>query len=470
MTSPAERIEAARKAQAAWAAFTPMERARRMRPLRHAIARRLGEIVRLIADETGKPRHDALTGDVLVTLEHLRLYQRHAPRVLRDRRIPAPLLYFGARFTRVYEPHGVVLIFAPWNYPLQLAAVPMLTALFAGNAVLLKCSERTPRVAALIAELCREAALPEHLVQVSCEPPEQAASLLEARPDLFFFTGSSRAGRLLQQQAAALMIPCVMELGGNDPALVFASCNFKRTVEGLAYGCFSNSGQVCVGVRRIYVEQSIYPQFLPAFLDRIGQLTTADIGHAQPDILSGIQLKSAELVASGATIHTSGLATVITDLPADSVFYREENFGPIVSITPFTGEAEALNLARVSPLALGASVWTGDTQQANRIARALPAGVASINDAIRSLGNPHAPFGGNNASGFGRYHGDEGLLTFSRTRTIMAVGQRRPHEIHWLPFPPFLYDLLRRFLFLLHSKGNPLRRIITALTQKPAKD
>ena len=162
---------------------------------------------------------DALAGDVMVTLEQLRFYERRAGNLLRSRKESKPWFFYqGARFFRTHEPHGAVLVFAPWNYPFQLSVVPMATALFAGNAVVLKCSERTPRTAGLIQELCDSAGLPEGLVQVSCEAPELASALIDAHPDLLFFTGSGRNGVEVAKKAAALMIPTIMELGGKDAA------------------------------------------------------------------------------------------------------------------------------------------------------------------------------------------------------------------------------------------------------------
>ena len=135
------------------------------------------------------------------------------------------------------------MVFAPWNYPFQLSVLPMATALFAGNAVLLKCSEHTPRTTRLIQDLCDSADLPKGLVQVSCEAPESASALIDAHPDLLFFTGSGHNGVVVAQKAAALMIPTIMELGGKDAAIVFDSCDLDRTMNGIAYGSFPTRGR-----------------------------------------------------------------------------------------------------------------------------------------------------------------------------------------------------------------------------------
>ena len=182
-------MDKARLAQREWARLSVKQRCRSMRRLRSAIAADLDLIVAVVLEEVGKPLMDVLTGDVMVTLEQLRFYERTSPRILRARSVGKPWFFFaGTRFTELREPHGVALIFAPWNYPFQLALLPMATALFAGNAVILKCSERTPRTAALIVSFCRKANLPDNLVQVSWERPEDAAALIDAGPDFLFFT------------------------------------------------------------------------------------------------------------------------------------------------------------------------------------------------------------------------------------------------------------------------------------------
>src|SRR3984885_7011056 len=186
----------ANAAQPAWAALSMARRCDIIGDICREIALHCESIADTIATETSKPPLDALSGDVLVTLEHLRYYAGHAAPILRPRRIGKPAFFFrGARFETHFEPHGVALIFSPSNYPFQLSVIPLITALAAGNAVVLKCSERTPETAALIAKLCAKANLPQGLVQVLHEAPEQSAALIDARPDFIFFTGSSHNGR-----------------------------------------------------------------------------------------------------------------------------------------------------------------------------------------------------------------------------------------------------------------------------------
>jgi acyl-CoA reductase-like NAD-dependent aldehyde dehydrogenase len=266
-------LSRARDAQPAWAALPVSRRCAILGDLRREIALQCESIAEIIARETSKPLQDALSGDVLVTLEHLRYYESKAVRILRSRRIGKPFFLFrGARFETFFEPQGVALIFGPSNYPFQLSMIPLITALAAGNAVVLKCSEHTPETAALIASLSAKANFPVDLVQVLHHGPEQSVALIDARPDFIFFTGSSRHGQQVAERAAKHLIPTILELGGKDASLVFADCHLDRAVEGITYGAFSNAGRVCVAVKRVYVEASILDEFLARLKHRISML------------------------------------------------------------------------------------------------------------------------------------------------------------------------------------------------------
>jgi 4,4'-diapolycopenoate synthase len=437
----------ARAAQPAWAALQVSRRCAILGGLRHEIALQCESIADTIARETSKPLLDSLSGDVLVTLEHLRYYESYAERILRPRRVGKPSFFFrGVRFETSFEPQGVALIFGPSNYPLQLSVIPLITALAAGNAVVLKCSERTPKTAALIAQLCAKANFPADLVQVLYDSPEQSAALIEARPDFIFFTGSSRHGQQVAERAAKHLIPTILELGGKDASLVFADCHLDRAVEGITYGAFSNAGRVCVAVKRAYVEASIYDEFLARLKRRISKLRVdtdpdADFCPLPEDAQFDLRAQVEDALSCGATLHwpqdRTTLAyepTLLTDVPAQARILTEESFGPALCVASFLDEAEAIALANSSAFALSSSIWTHNHARARRVAAQLSAGSCSVNDVIRTIANPHAAFGGNGLSGYGRYHGPEGLRSFSRVRTIMLAGDRRAREINWFPF------------------------------------
>jgi len=474
-----ERIKRARSAQIAWGATTMKDRVRALARMRRQIAADRESLVDAIVADTAKPALDALGGDVLVTLEMMRFYERRAERLLRPRRVGRTRLFFArCRFTEYYEPHGVALIFGPANYPLQLSLVPAITALYAGNSVVLKVSEKTPALAQMIEKIGTEAALPPDLLQVITAGPVEAGDLIDARPDFVFFTGSSSNGKAVAARAAALGVPALLELGGSDPAIVFSDCDFERTIEGIIYGAFSNAGQVCVGVKRLLVEKSLYQGFLNALVRRASELR---IGAGQEHDMGTLPAEAArtllnaqvqDALSKGARLETSGddasgTPIILSEVPPDARLAREECFGPVLCVQAFTSEREAVDLANASPYALGSSVWTRDLERGQRIARALNAGNCAVNDVIRNIANPHAAFGGNAASGYGRYHGPDGLYAFSRIKTVMENRSSKQSEINWFPLTRKKYEGLNTLIEMLHRPRGvlaALRRIMRVTT------
>ena len=465
----------ARIAQTAWADLSVQQRCTYLAKLRREIAQRCDTISAVIARDTNKPTIDALAGDVLVTLEQIRAYERHAAKILRPRRIRKPLfLLYGTRFEKHYEPHGVVLVCGPSNYPFQLSVVPMITALAAGNAVIVKCSERAPETAVQIEELCARVDLPHGLVQVVHGGPEEAEALLDAKPDFIFFTGSSEHGQQVAKRAACHLIPTVLELGGKDASVVFEDCNLQRAVEGITYGAYSNAGRVCVAVKRVYVQETIFDTFLTKLKARIAELRVGEKPDADFCPLSSraLSLHTAQVhdaLDRGAVLcfpreeNLAGGPVLLTDVPADARLLTEESFGPALIVTRFREEAEAIAMANASPFALSSSVWSRNSARARRVAKQIAAGSCAINDVIRVIANPYAPFGGNGRSGYGRYHGPEGLRTFSRIKTVMHASDRSATQINWFPFSSRTRTQLSQLIRIRHGMGGVFAYLVRVL-------
>ena len=466
LTSAEQAVAGARAAQTAWGARSVSQRCAHLTAMRREIARKCEAIAAVIARETSKPLLDALAGDVLVTLEQMRFYETDAPRILRPRRGSKPLFIFsGAKFETRFEPHGVALVCSPSNYPFQLAVIPLITALVAGNAVLLKCSQHTPQTAALIADLCRDADLPADLVQVLHGDPEQAQALIEAGPDIIFFTGSSRNGRQVAERAARHLVPAILELGGKDASLVFADCHLERAVEGIAYGAFSNAGRVCVAVKRASVEAAACSSFVQKLTERVAQLRVESAPDSDlfplPEPARAVHLAQVrDAISRGAKLRfpleaeiDAGGPVILEDVPPDARILTEESFGPALCIAAFRDEDEAIALANATPFALSSSVWTRDRARARRVAARISAGSCAVNDVIRVIANPRTPFGGNRHSGYGRYHGAEGLQAFSRMKTVMFSNGRSAHQNNWFPFTRRTRNQLAAIIQLRHGGG-----------------
>jgi acyl-CoA reductase-like NAD-dependent aldehyde dehydrogenase len=339
------------------------------------------------------------------------------------------------------------------------------TALLAGNTVILKPSSVTPDVSNLMNELCKNAGLPPDVVQVIIAGSEAGTQLIKARPDKIFFTGSVATGRKIMEMAAENLIPLALELGGKDPMIVFEDADMERAVEGAVYGAFAGSGQLCVSIERLYVQDSIYEEFASRVAERVNRLRVGsgvdcDLGpmttSSQIEIIE-TQLRDA--LAKGATllseVRKEGnlcYPVVIRDATHDMKLMQEETFGPVLPIMPFGSEEEAITLANDSSFGLNASVWSGDREKATRVARRLETGNVYINDVVKNIGNPTLPFGGVKQSGFGKYHGPEGLHSFSIETSVMVNKNKGKREVNWFPFDQELVENLKKLLRLLYEE------------------
>jgi acyl-CoA reductase-like NAD-dependent aldehyde dehydrogenase len=461
----ANAISRARKAQHDLRDLSVARRLQAMRQLRSEITARIDPIVDLVVEETGKPPVEALGGEILATLEIIRYHEKHAARILRPEKRPTPWFLGGGRSRVEYPPHGVAAIFSPWNYPFHLALAPLVTALAAGNAVILKPSEVTPRTTELILELMGICGLPADSVQALQGGPEAGEALIEAQPDFIFFTGSTATGRKVMASAAKHLIPVELELGGKDPMIVFDDAPLDRAIEAAVHGAFAASGQWCVSIERLYVQQGTADEFTQHLVERtkqlrIGTSQDSDVGRittqAQLDI---IKSHYDDAIAKGATALTpwesDGLflkPIILTDVTPDMRVLTEETFGPILPLIPFAHEEDAIRLANESPYGLNASVWTLDRTRAHRVASTLDTGNCAINDCCKNIANPHLPFGGVKQSGFGRYHGPEGLRAFTRPKSILIKYTRTPRDRNWFPYTGKTYTALSRILCFLHGR------------------
>lgn len=439
----------ARQAYQDWGKTTLGERLQWLRKLRLHLVDQIDEIAQVIQDSTGKVPVEALTADILTVVDMLKHVEKHAPKILKRQKVPTPILFYGKKSYIEYKPRGVVLVISPWNFPFQLSLVPVISALIAGNSVILKPSEVTPLIGTLIETLFKDIDFPDYVLQVAHGGKELGGSLVQEKPDYIFFTGSVATGKLIQQEAARHLIPTTLELGGKDPMIICADAHIERAVHAALWGGLTNSGQVCMSVERIYVEQEIAEKFASRLVeeakkmkrgfsaeDDFGSMTfQGQIETVKAHLQDALQKRAKLLLGPddiGQDMHLKPI--ILTDVNHTMKVMKEETFGPILPIQTFNKVEEAIELANDSEYGLNASVWSRDLTKAREITSQLISGNVVINDVLVSVGNHFLPFGGVKHSGIGRYHGDIGLQTFCHQTSVMMDSGKKKKEVNWYPY------------------------------------
>jgi acyl-CoA reductase-like NAD-dependent aldehyde dehydrogenase len=350
----------------------------------------------------------------------------------------------------------VVAIIAPWNFPVAGLYRSVLPALLSGNAIVIKPSEHSPRSSGWLADRLA-AHLPPGVVQIARGDGAVGAALLDARPDACVFTGSTTTGRRVAIRCAELGIPCSVEMGGKDPAIVLADCDLDRTVAGITHWALCNAGQACGAIEIVYAERGIADRLVDRLRDvwtqlRVGPAhgTAADVAPlANARQLEVVSRHVADARAQGATVVCGGaplgeglsFAPTVLDHCTDAMaVVREETFGPVLAVCRVDGPAEAIRAANRLRYGLGASVWTRDLARGQRLAERLDYGVVSVNNHSFTGAVPSLPWSGTRATGFGVANSALSLSTFVRPRTLV-VDRRKDPELYWMPYDETLVEL-----------------------------
>ncbi len=472
-------VARARAAFPAWRDTSVRDRLKMLSRIKDVVRTHGEEYARRISEDTGKPLVDSLLTELMSIPLFIDHYRKTAPKVLARKKVATPILFPGKKSYLEHFPMGVVAVISPWNFPFQLSMVPVVSALVAGNTVVLKPSEVTPITGEIIDEIFRRIGLPRGVVEVVQGDGSTGAALSEADVDKIFFTGSVATGRRVMAAAAKKPIPVELELGGKDAMIICADANLERAARAAIWGGLVNCGQMCVSVERILVEDAVYDRFVTVLTREIDKVRVggpeehADMGpltfgrqletierHVKSAIDSG-----ARLVRGGSRLDRPGqfyAPTLIADVKPDSELYREETFGPVLPVTRVRDAEEAIRLANDHQYGLTGSVWTSDLDKGLELASRMECGQVMVNDLVAIVGNPALPFGGVKNSGFGRYHGDEGLLSFTHAKAIMVDRGKLRAEPFWFPYRD-KYDAMAMAFHGLLS-GN-LPKALVALTK-----
>jgi acyl-CoA reductase-like NAD-dependent aldehyde dehydrogenase len=441
-----EIVSRARGAQGNWAHVPIRDRCARLRKLRDCIMAARSELADAVVRESGKPRVEALFADIFVALDSAEYWRKNAESSLRTERVPHHSTAAKAKDGYlVYDPLGVIAIISSWNYPLAIPLSQIIPAVVAGNAVVCKTSDFTPHCGSLIEKLFTDAGFPKNLVTVVQGGGEVGQALIDAAPDKVMFTGSVATGRRVAEACAKKLIPSVLELGGKDAMIVLADADLDTASSAAVWGSYTNCGQVCLSVERLFVEQTVAEEFVSLCAEKTKKLRigpgsdpASDVGplirpgHVQrmSDLVRDAISRGAKLVCGGHPRLDLGPnffePTVLTGVDSSMRLFQEETFGPILAVQIVSDAREAVTRANDSPFALAASVWTGNAARGKTLAANLRAGAVMVNDAISYFGIAEAPHGGCGASGWGRTHGKAGLLEMVRTKYIDV--DRLPHR------------------------------------------
>jgi acyl-CoA reductase-like NAD-dependent aldehyde dehydrogenase len=469
-------VARAHRAQVAWAALPLEERGARVLRFRDALVDRAEEVVDLLVRECGKPRHEALLHEVMVVADLATHYAKVAPAVLAPRELPLHLMKH--RKSQVhYTPRGVVGVISPWNFPFQLPLRDVLMALIAGNAAVLKPSEVTPLIALKAKQIWDDAGLPPDLFQVVTGFGPTGAALIDAGIQFLVFTGGVSTGRRVAAACGERLIPCVMELGGKAPLIACADADLERTARAIVFGGFSNSGQICIAVERVYAHREIHDALVERVVELTRELRQGDPAKDFVDVGAIIFAHQMEIadkhiadaVSKGAEIRTGGKRldgpgqffppTVLTNCNHTMTVMTDEIFGPIVPIMKVTTEEEAVRLSNESHLGLNAYVFSADREHGRRIAERIQAGSVLVNDVLSNGGTVEAPFGGIKQSGFGRAMGDESLREMCDVKHISVDRVSVQHDPLWFPYTAKSYSWFKKGVKALFGGGGVVKRI-----------
>lgn len=367
----------------------------------------------------------------------------------------------ASRVVRV--PLGVSLVIGPWNYPYMLSLVPAISALAAGNTVILKPSEITANSSGALARLINEN-FPRELFYVQEGGVTETTELLEQKFDKIFFTGSTEVGKIVMKAAAKHLTSVTLELGGKNPAIILPDCNLKLTAKRLTWGKFHNNGMACVSPDQIYVHESIREELIREIKKNITKIFGADPRQspALPRMVSEKQyyrvlsLINSEKVVEGGRSDPEDLyiaPTVMDGVQAGDAVTQQEIFGPIMALISFTDLDKLLETLKYQPSPLMFYIFTRDVRKAKKLARDIPSGGAMINDVILQFVNMDTPFGGVGESGMGSYHGKAGFDAFSQQKTIIRKFNIFELFIKYPPYYSFYLPLYRSIL------GKSLRNL-----------
>ncbi len=424
-------VKRAHEAVSLWTETPTEKRAEFIRKLKELILKNKEEIAQLITQEVGKPIRES-RDDIDFDQKYLDYFINQGLKILAEKIVFEDEKSIGKI---VFEPYGVVAVISPWNYPIGMPIWGIVPNLIAGNTVVFKPSEETPLVGQKLADLIAETNLPEGVFNIIHGDGKVGAKLIDSDIDLVWFTGSTKVGQEIYKKAGQKFIKAILELGGSSPAIVFKDADIESVVEEIFIARFLNCGQVCTAVKRLFIAEPIFDEFVEKLKIRLEKVKIGDPMNESTEMGSTVSKKQLDLlekqvsdaIKKGAKAITGGkrpanlkgayyLPTILTNVKKNMRIFKEEVFGPVLPIISFKSKEEAIELANDTIYGLSAEVYTKDNKLAEEVARKIKAGTVAIN--TDSYFKPECPFGGYKKSGIGREMGEYGMQEFAQIKHI----------------------------------------------------
>ncbi|EEX94443.1 coniferyl aldehyde dehydrogenase [Vibrio orientalis CIP 102891 = ATCC 33934] len=439
---------------------TLAQRLDKLKQLKSSLLEQQSQLVAALNSDYGhRSEFDSLICDVLPAVNHINYTIKHLKKWMKPSKRHAGMLLIPSKVRVEYQPLGVVGVIAPWNFPIVLSIAPIVTAIAAGNRVMVKLSEHTPATNVVLSQICSVLDKDVYVVEGDAEIATHFSSLPFHH---LIFTGSTKVGKLVAKAAASNLTPVTLELGGKSPVLIAHDADIKRAVDAIMLGKSINAGQICVAPDYVLLPQGKELQFIECYLERFFQLYVEDgelkdathiVNEAQHKrLLSYLQ----DAKDQGATIHTIDyvdheqgqlLPQLITGVTEQMLVMKEEIFGPILPVIGYRHLNEALTYINSKPRPLALYLMSDDKLLQQQIIEQTHSGGVAFNDTLLHVAADDAPFGGIGESGIGHYHGEEGFRTFSKAKTVLSTLSWIPRSGLLLEYRSWLQKVIG-FLFL----------------------
>lgn len=428
----------------------------RLKALYAAIVNYQEKLFDALKSDLNKSPTEAFSTEIGLVLEEISFALKHISKWSKPKSVPSALLNFPSRSKIYREPYGVVLILSPWNYPIQLALMPLVGAIAAGNCAVIKPSEESPASSKLLAEIIKSCFEPE-FVNVVLGDKTASESLLKEKFDYIFFTGSPTVGKIVMKAAAENLVPVTLELGGKSPCIVDETVDIQVSARRIVWGKCINAGQTCVAPDYLLVHKSVKEKLLAAMEKEICAFYTdsPENNSDYPRIINKRHfLRLCEYFNDGKIIcgaranqQTLQIApTILDDVNIEAPVMQEEIFGPVLPVITFEKIDDVIKFVSDRPRPLALYFFSSDKKLQRRILKTLSFGGGCINDTILHLASPYMPFGGVGNSGMGSYHGKSSFETFSHKKSVLHKGFFADLRFRYPPYSGVVLKLLRKIM------------------------